>query len=133
VTAIKKDNELRLDKWLWATRFFKTRSLAAQAVTGGKVAVNGERTKPSRAIRLGDQITIHHGPYEWTVIVKAVARFRGPAAQAQQLYQETDESLTKRQAAAARMKLERPPEFDLRGRPSKKDRRAMARFTKRSW
>ncbi|HEX9787968.1 MAG TPA: S4 domain-containing protein [Candidatus Binatia bacterium] len=124
---------IRLDKWLWAARFFKTRSLAADAVTGGKVELNGDRPKPSRTIRLGDKLTIRRGPYEWSVIVKASARLRGPASQAQQLYEETEESLRKRQAAAAQIKLERPPEFDAAGRPSKKDRRSIARFTKRSW
>ena len=127
------NTEIRLDKWLWAARFFKTRALAAEAVTGGKVNINGARTKPSRAIRPGDELTIRRGSYEWTVIVKGSSRLRGPAFQAQQLYEETEESKRKREAAAAQLKLERPTEFDSPGRPSKKDRRAMERWTRRRW
>ena len=127
------DSEIRLDKWLWAARFFKSRSSAAQAATGGKVEVNGDRAKPSRIVRAGDQLMIRRGPYVWTIIVKEVSRLRGPAPQAQRLYQETEDSVRKREAAIARMRLEKPPEFDTSGRPSKKDRRAIARFTKRGW
>jgi ribosome-associated heat shock protein Hsp15 len=124
---------IRIDKWLWAARFFKTRSLAGQAVTGGRVDINGARGRPSRIIRLGDNLCIRRGPYEWTVIVKGLARLRGPAAEAQLLYEETEESIRKRELAAAQLKLERPPEFHSPGRPSKKDRRAVLRFTKRGW
>jgi len=124
---------IRLDKWLWAARLFKTRSLAAKAASGGKIEINGERPKPSRTVRIGDHLHIRRGPYEWAVIVKGVTRLRGPASRAQALYEETEESLRKREAAIAQMRLERPPEFDLSGRPSKKDRRAIARFTKRGW
>ena len=124
---------IRIDKWLWTARFFKTRSVAAEAVTGGKVQINGVRAKPSRTVRSGDSLNIRHGPYEWTVIVKAVAKLRGPALQARLLYQETEESARKREAAIAQLKLERPPGFCHSGRPSKKDRRAITRFTKRDW
>ena len=127
------DAEIRLDKWLWAARFFKTRSQAADAVSGGKIEVNGDRAKPSRSVRAGDKLTIRHGLYEWIIIVKGLVRLRGPAAQARQLYEETEESARKRESAIARLKLERPAEFDMAGRPSKKDRRAIARFTKRGW
>jgi ribosome-associated heat shock protein Hsp15 len=127
------DAEIRLDKWLWAARFFKTRSLAADAVSGGKIEVNGDRAKPSRSVRAGDKLTIRRGPYEWIIIVKGLVRLRGSAAQARQLYEETEESARKRESAIARLKLERPAEFDMAGRPSKKDRRAIARFTKRGW
>jgi ribosome-associated heat shock protein Hsp15 len=127
------DDYIRLDKWLWAARFFKTRSQAADAVTGGKVDVNGDRAKPSRIVRTGDKLTIRRGPYEWTILVEDVARLRGPASQARQLYAETEESLRKREAAIAQLKLERPAELDTPGRPSKKDRRAINRFTKRGW
>jgi ribosome-associated heat shock protein Hsp15 len=125
------DTEIRLDKWLWAARFFKTRAFAAEAVTGGKVSINGERAKPSRVVRPGDKMTIRRGAYEWTVIVKDVSRLRGPAARAQSLYAETENSVRTREAASARLKIERPPEFDSPGRPSKKDRRAMERWTRR--
>jgi ribosome-associated heat shock protein Hsp15 len=122
---IEETNEpTRLDKWLLAARFFKTRSLAAGAVTGGKIDVNGARAKPSRIMRLGDKLNIRRGPYEWTVVVKGLAKLRGPAPK---------ESIRKREMASAQLKLERPPEFHSPGRPSKKDRRAVLRFTKRGW
>jgi ribosome-associated heat shock protein Hsp15 len=131
---IEETNEpTRLDKWLLAARFFKTRSLAAGAVTGGKIDVNGARAKPSRIMRLGDKLSIRRGPYEWTVVVKGLAKLRGPAPKAQLLYEETEESIRKREMASAQLKLERPPEFHSPGRPSKKDRRAVLRFTKRGW
>jgi ribosome-associated heat shock protein Hsp15 len=126
-------DDIRIDKWLWAARFFKTRALAAEAVGGGKVEINGARSKPSRIISAGDRLTIRRGPYEWTVIVNNISRLRGPAAHAQALYEETEDSIRRREAVAAQMRLERPRQFDSPGRPSKKDRRAMARFTKRGW
>jgi ribosome-associated heat shock protein Hsp15 len=124
---------IRIDKWLWAARFFKTRSLAAEAVTGGKIEVNGARAKPSRIMRLGDKLNIRRGFCECTVVVKGLAKLRGPAPEAQLLYEETEESIRKRETASAQFKFERPPEFDTPGRPSKKDRRAVLRFTKRGW
>jgi ribosome-associated heat shock protein Hsp15 len=125
--------QIRIDKWLWAARFFKTRSLAAEAVAGGKVEVNGARAKPSRNVRPGETVNIHRGPFEWTIVVRAIAKRRGAAPEARLLYEETEQSLRNREAAAAQLKFERPPEFDLPGRPSKKDRRAIQRFTKRGW
>jgi ribosome-associated heat shock protein Hsp15 len=127
------ESGLRIDKWLWAARFFKTRALAAEAASGGKVEINGARPKPSRIVRAGDRLTIRHGPYEWTIIVKDVTKLRGPASSAQLLYEETEESLRRREFVAAQMKLERPPLFDSPGRPSKKDRRSIERFTKKGW
>lgn len=124
--------EIRLDKWLWAARFFKTRSLAAQAVTGGKIEINGMRPRPSRMVRTGDRLTIRRGSYEWTVIVQGVAWLRGPAAQAGALYEETEESRRKRELAAAQMRMERPPEFDQPGRPTKKDRRDIAKWNRQT-
>ena|SRR5215467_3238871 len=127
------DEDVRIDKWLWAARFFKTRSLAAEAVVGGKVEVNDGRPKPSRIIRIGDRLNIRRGVYQWVIIVKAVGRNRGPASEARLLYEETEESLRERETVSARLKFERPLEFDLPGRPSKRDRRAIQRFTKRGW
>jgi len=129
----QQEEPIRIDKWLWAARFFKTRSLAAEAVSGGKVEINGERAKPSRIVRAGDKLCVRRGPYEWIVVVKDVSRLRGPAPQAQRLYDETEESIRQRQAIAAQLQLERPPEFDAPGRPTKRDRRAISRFTKRGW
>jgi ribosome-associated heat shock protein Hsp15 len=125
------DQPIRIDKWLWAARFFKTRSLAAEAVSGGKIEVNGVRAKPSKTVRAEDELNIRRGPYEWKVIVKGMAKLRGPATEAQLLYAETEESKLKREAIAAQLKLERPPQFRQSGRPSKQDRRAIARFTRR--
>ena len=129
----QQEEPIRIDKWLWAARFFKTRSLAAEAASGGKVEINGERAKPSRIVRAGDKLCVRRGPYEWIIVVKAVARLRGPAPQAQRLYDETEESMQHRRAIAAQLQLERPPEFDAPGRPTKRDRRAISRFTKRGW
>src|SRR5262245_28686886 len=129
----EQDDSIRLDKWLWAARFFKTRALAAEAVSGGKVEINGDRPKPSRMVRAGDKLLVRRGPYEWTVIVRDVARLRGPAPQAQLLYEETEESRHKRDAAAAQMRLERGVDFDAPGRPTKRDRREIAKFTRRGW
>ncbi|MGH7871111.1 MAG: RNA-binding S4 domain-containing protein [Candidatus Binatia bacterium] len=126
-------DDIRLDKWLWAARFFKTRALAADALNGGKVTINGDRAKPSRMLRVGDELCIRRGPYERTIVVKDLSRLRGPAMRAQVRYEETAESIRKREAAIAQLKLERPPEFDAAGRPSKRDRRAIAKFTKRGW
>jgi len=125
------EEPVRIDKWLWAARFFKTRSLAAEAVSGGKIEINGNRAKPGRIVRAGDTLAIRRGPYEWTVVVKEVARLRGPASRAQQLYEETEASTAKRRALAAQLKLEQP--FDAAARPSKKQRRALIKFTRRRW
>ena len=127
------NQDIRIDKWLWAARFFKTRGHAAEAVSSGKIEINDARPKPSRVVRAGDHLTIRRGPLAWTVIVKDVAKLRGLAARAQALYEETEESVRRRETAIAQMKLERPLGFDSPGRPSKKDRRAMARFTKKAW
>lgn len=126
-------SEIRIDKWLWAARFFKTRSLAAEAVAGGKVALNGARPKPSRVVRAGDHLSIRCGPYDWCIFVKGISSHRGPAPDAQALYEETEESRLKREAAIAQLKLERPPDFAGARRPSKKERRAISKFTNRRW
>jgi ribosome-associated heat shock protein Hsp15 len=112
---------VRLDKFLWAARFFKTRSLAAEAIAGGKVSVNGERAKPSKNVREGDRLSVRRPPFESIVVVRALSERRGPAAEAQALYEETQESRAKRAALLAEMKSLPEPAF--RGRPTKKSRR----------
>ena len=125
-------DRVRLDKWLWAARFFKTRSLATEAVSGGKVEVNGERAKPAKAIRPGDEIRLRLGPHEHILIVRDLAERRGPAAVAQTLYQETDASRQARERLAEQLRLA-PGGFvyEEKGRPTKKDRRELTRFVDR--
>ena len=121
---------VRIDKWLWAARFYKTRSMAADAVTSGKVELNGERTKPAKAVKSGDTLRIRQGVFEQIVDVKALSESRGPAKVAQTLYAETPDSLAARAKLAERMRYEMPPGTDT-GRPSKKDRRDITRLRKR--
>jgi ribosome-associated heat shock protein Hsp15 len=118
-------DSVRIDKWLWAARFFKTRSLATDAVDRGKVRWNGERTKPSRAVKAGDRLAIDNGSTEWEVIVEGLSDKRGSAAVAQTLYTETAESIAKRQQEAERHKLFREPSETIKGRPTKRDRRML--------
>lgn len=121
---------VRLDKWLWAARFFKTRALAVKGVEGGRVRVNGEGAKPSRGLKVGDELTIRVGELEWVVEVKALSQQRGPAAQAALLYAERDDSRARRQAAIAQRKTQPHPAAGVKGRPTKKDRRLIHRFTR---
>ena len=116
---------VRVDKWLWAARFFKTRSSAQQAIDGGKVTLNGERTKPAKDVKPGDELVIHIGAYEWTVKVLGVSDKRGSAPVARTLYQETEESQAKRALEAVRRKRFNEPASTLRGRPTKRDRRVL--------
>ena len=118
---------VRIDKWLWAARFFKTRSIAAEAIDGGKIQVNGERAKRSKLLQAGDEVRIRIGPYEHIVIVRAVAERRGSAAIAAELYEETTESRVARERIAAQMKA-LPSLFGQGNRPSKKDRRDLRRL-----
>ena len=120
--------KIRLDKWLWAARFFKTRSLAIEAVSGGKVHLNGARTKPAREIDIGDKLTIRRGPYEWTVVVRALSLRRGPASAATLLYDETEESKRNREEAASEIRAQEWRSPHTKGRPSKKNRRDLTRF-----
>jgi ribosome-associated heat shock protein Hsp15 len=120
---------LRIDKWLWAARFFKTRSLAAKAVDGGKVRVNGEGAKPSRVLKPGDELEVRVGELEWVVQVLALSRIRGPASQAAQLYAEREDSRARREAMIAKRRTQRHPAAAVKGRPTKKDRRMIHRFT----
>jgi ribosome-associated heat shock protein Hsp15 len=114
---------VRVDKWLWAARFFKTRGLATEAVLGGRVHVNGSRVKPSKDVKAGDTIEVNVAQVDWTVVVRGVADKRGPASVAQQLYEETAESQLRRERFAAERKLARPLGADLGARPTKQDRR----------
>lgn len=123
-----RPGSLRLDKWLWAARFFKTRALASEAVSGGKVKLNGHAVKPAREVRVGDRIELTLGDAAWDVRVAGLNEYRRPAAEAQQLYQESDESRARRQAASEARKLAPPPGSELKGRPTKRDRRQMQRF-----
>jgi len=122
------EDRLRIDKWLWAARFFKTRSLAAKAIDGGKVRLNGEGTKPARELKPGDALAIRIGELEWLVEVRALSRQRGPAAQAALLYAERADSRVRRQAAIALRKSQLHPAAQVKGRPTKKDRRQIHRF-----
>ena len=121
-------DSVRIDKWLWAARFFKTRSLATEAVDGGKVRLNGERIKPARGVKAGDKLDIDNGSTEWEVIVKDLAEKRGSAAFAQTLYSETEHSVTKRQKKTEQRKLFQEPSEAIKGRPTKRDRRLLDRF-----
>jgi len=127
-----ESDRVRLDKWLWAARFFKTRSLATEAVAGGKVEVNGEHAKPAKAIKPGDEVRVRLGPYEHTLMVRALSERRGPASVAQTLYEETAASREGRERLAAQLKLA-PAAFvyEEKGRPTKKDRRELSRFIDR--
>jgi ribosome-associated heat shock protein Hsp15 len=120
---------MRIDKWLWAARFFKTRSLAQQAIAAGKVKLNDSRTKAAHELKTGDALAIRITDYEWQVTVKALSDKRGPAEQARKLYDETAESRAERER---RMDLRRwgtEPAAALKGRPTKRDRRLMEDFT----
>jgi len=124
------ENKLRIDKWLWAARFFKTRSLAAHAVEAGKVLVNGARAKPAKGLKPGDELQIRTPVFEYTVRVAQLTGRRGSATLAAQLYAETDESRRKREAAK-RSRIEREP--SLRGRPTKRIRRQLQKLRGGSW
>lgn len=121
---------LRLDKWLWAARFFKTRSLAAEAVSGGKVHVNGQRCKPGKVLKIGDNVTVSKDQYTWQVEVAELNRQRGPAKQATQLYAEDTDSLARRQAQVELRKQQQAmlPAAQRPQRPNKKQRRQIHRF-----
>lgn len=115
----------RIDKWLWAARFFKTRSLATDAVDSGRVRLDGERIKPSRSVKIGDTLLINNGDTEWEVQVCAIADKRGSAAVAQGLYGELAASIEKRRLLAERHHFFREPASAIKGRPTKRDRRLL--------
>ena len=129
MTTDDHTEKFRIDKWLCAARFFKTRSLAADAVECGKVHINETRVKPAKTVMVGDMITINIGQKQYIVEVLALSNKRGPASQAQKLYLETDASRERREAIAAQLKSQ-PQPFFFKGRPTKRDRREIERFRK---
>ncbi|SRR5258706_2170999 len=121
---------VRIDKWLWAARFYKTRSLSADAVEGGKVQVNGERVKPAKVLKPGDAVSVRNGPYAWEITVLALSERRGSAAEAAKLYSESGESRKAREEKIAFMKIERQSNPFPGGRPTKKARRQIIKFVR---
>jgi len=121
------DDRVRLDKWLWAARFYKTRSLASEAIAGGKVQVNGDRAKRARPLQVGDEVRVRQGPYEHLVVVRALSARRGPAAAAAELYEERPESRAAREAMALQLKTLHAAFVTEKGRPTKRDRREIER------
>lgn len=119
---------VRIDKWLWAARFFKTRSLATDAVGGGKIKLNGAPTKASRDVKIGDRLDIFNGDTRWEVVVRTLSEKRGPASEARLLYEETPDSMAAREAEQMRRKFTVEPSADIHGRPTKRDRRQIDRF-----
>ena len=120
---------MRLDKWLWAARFFKTRSLAQQAVAGGRVQLDGDRTKPAHEVKPGNMVVVRVGDWRWEVKVIALSDRRGPAEEARKLYQETEASRAERQRLNDLRRWGAEPAAVLKGRPTKKDRRLIDEFT----
>lgn len=118
----------RLDKWLWAARFFKRRTAATEAVDGGKIKLNGAAVKPAREVKVGDRVDVTIGEETRSVMVRAIADKRGSATVAQTLYEETTESVEQRERARELRKFAAPPGADLHGRPTKRDRRRIDRF-----
>jgi len=122
------DSSTRLDKWLWAARFFKTRSVAREAVSGGKVHLNGNRAKPARPLNVGDELRIQRGEEEYTITVVELSIRRGPAVVARTLYEESEESRIKREQLAEQRKLEHQQHTMRERRPDKRQRRRIVRF-----
>jgi ribosome-associated heat shock protein Hsp15 len=118
-------DEVRIDKWLWAARFFKTRGVASEAVLGGKVHLNGERVKSSKPVRVGDVVEITRGTERWTITVAQLSDKRGPASTAKTLYEESPDSRTRREQEALERRLARTPGDDLGVRPTKQARRRL--------
>jgi ribosome-associated heat shock protein Hsp15 len=117
--------QVRIDRWLWAARFFKTRGAATEAVLGGRVQVNGTRAKPAKAVRPGDTVRVSQGGIRREILVRGVTGTRGPAAAAQSLYEETADSLARRERQSFERRLARPVGSDLGARPTKQDRRRL--------
>jgi ribosome-associated heat shock protein Hsp15 len=120
---------MRLDKWLWAARFFKTRSLAQQAIAAGRVKLNDARVKSSHELKIGDAVGVRVGDFEWQIKVSALSDKRGPAEQAKKLYQESEESRIERERRRDLRRWGAEPASALKGRPTKRDRRTLEKFT----
>jgi ribosome-associated heat shock protein Hsp15 len=120
-------DNVRIDKWLWAARFFKTRSLATDAVDTGRVRLDGERIKPARTVKIDDKLTIDNGADRWEVVVLGISDQRGAAPIARTLYQETEESVRRRENDQEARRLFPEPGSSIKGRPTKRDRRAISR------
>jgi ribosome-associated heat shock protein Hsp15 len=122
------DRSVRLDTWLWAARFFKTRALSAKAVDGGKVEVNGARAKRAKAVKVGDRLRVRKGPFEHLLTVRAVSDRRGSPVLAAQLYDEDGAAKAQRERLAAQLRLAPSLRYEGKGRPTKKDRRRLDRL-----
>ena len=120
---------MRIDKWLWAARFFKTRSLAQQAIAAGRVKLNDKRIKPSHELKPRDALAIRIGDFEWQIIVKALSDKRGPAEEARKLYEETDASRAERERRQDLRRWGAEPANSLKGRPTKRDRRLIDKLS----
>jgi ribosome-associated heat shock protein Hsp15 len=127
-------DKLRIDKWLWAARFYKTRSLALEEINKGRVSINGQEVKPSREVKAGDTLVLRQGAVIRTLVVRGISSQRGPAPVAQQLYEETAESLQLRTQAAEQRHLSADPASSLEhGRPTKRDRRSLDKAQSKDW
>jgi ribosome-associated heat shock protein Hsp15 len=124
----RPSKSVRLDRWLWAARFFKTRALSAAAIAGGKVHVNGVRAKPSKHVQVGDALRVRLGPFEWLITVAALSNRRGPAREAQALFNESVDGRAARERLAEQLKMAPAPAYQGKGRPTKKERRELLRF-----
>jgi ribosome-associated heat shock protein Hsp15 len=127
-------DKLRIDKWLWSARFYKTRTLAAEEIGKGRVEVNGQEAKPAREVKVGDRVSVRRESVTRTVVVKGLSGMRGPAPVAQQLYEETPESIAAREAAAQQRRYAREPALSIEhGRPTKRGRRELDRAQDAGW
>lgn len=127
-------DKLRIDKWLWAARFYKTRSLAVEEIDKGRVRINEQEAKPAREVKVGDTVSLRQGPVTRTLVVRGISSQRGPAPVAQQLYEETAESLALKAQAAEQRRLASDPASSLEhGRPTKRDRRDMEKAQDKAW
>lgn len=122
------DDGVRLDKWLWASRFYKTRAAAAQAIRAGRVDVNDVRAKPARTLSLGDLVRVRKSPYEFRLTVRVLSEQRGRAAQAALLYEEDPAGKVARERLAQQLRIAPPPVYEGKGRPTKRDRRELERL-----